>query len=328
MRPFRCSTYGLLLLCSGLLLNLPLAAQEYPSKVVTFTVPYPAGGGTDVVARSLAEQMAKQLGQSVIIDNKPGAGGILGTNAVAKATADGHSVLIALNQSVLTNQFLYTKLPYDPRRDFALVSQIATAPLLLLVPANSPVQSLSDLRQMLKASNGAASCGSWGAGSYPHLACAHMASTLKTDITHVAYKGESPMLQDLVGGQLTFVLGSLISAKPYLDGGRLRALAVTGEQRIPVLADVPTFAQGGMPDPEYQVSGWIAMLVPMATPGPVVNRLQHAAQLAVNSPELRKRFEALGMVGIGNTAEQFRQRYAADWPVWERLVKVSGAKLD
>ncbi|HEY3046265.1 MAG TPA: tripartite tricarboxylate transporter substrate binding protein [Polaromonas sp.] len=317
-----------LLLCAGLLLNLSLAAQEYPGKAVTFTVPYPAGGGTDVVARSLAEQMARQLGQPVVVDNKPGAGGILGTNAVAKAAADGHTVLIGLTQSVLTNQFLYSKLPYDPRKDLALVSQIATAPLLLLVPANSPVQSLGDLRRMLEASKGAASCGSWGAGSYPHLACAHMASSLKTSITHVAYKGEAPMLQDLVGGQLTFALGSLISAKPYMDGGRLRALAVTGEQRVPALVGVPTFAEGAMPDPEYRVSGWIAMLVPLATPSQVVNRLQRAAQQAINSPELKKRFEALGMVAVGSTAEQFRQRYAADWPVWERLVKVSGAKLD
>lgn len=327
MGDFRCCKHGLLL-CVGLLLNLPLAAQEYPSKALTFTVPYPAGGGTDVVARSLAEQMAKQLGQPVVVDNKPGAGGILGTNAVAKAAADGHTVLIGLTQSVLTNQFLYAKLPYDPRKDFAFVSQIATGPLLLLVPANSPAQNLDDLRRMLKTSKGAASCGSWGAGSYPHLACAHMASSLKTDITHVAYKGEASMLQDLVGGQLTFVLGSLSSAKPYMDGGRLRALAVTGEQRMPALAGVPTFAEGGMPDAEYRVTGWIAMLVPLATPRPVVDRLQQAVQQAVGSPELKQRFEALGMVAVGNTAEQFRQRYAADWPVWERLVKVSGAKLD
>ncbi|UUZ67814.1 tripartite tricarboxylate transporter substrate binding protein [Polaromonas sp. P2-4] len=327
MGNFRCCKHGLLL-CVGLLLNLPLAAQEYPGKAVTFTVPYPAGGGTDVVARSLAEQMARQLGRPVVVDNKPGAGGILGTHAVVKAAANGHTVLIGLTQSVLTNQFLYSKLPYDPRKDLAFVSQIAIGPLLLLVPANSPVQSPGDLRRMLKTSKGAASCGSWGAGSYPHLACAHMASSLKTTITHVAYKGEAPMLQDLVGGQLTFALGSLTSAKPYMDGGRLRALAVTGEQRMPALAGVPTFAEGGMPDPEYRVTGWIAMLVPLATPRPVVDRLQQAVQQAVGSPELKQRFEALGMVAVGNTAEQFRQRYAADWPVWERLVKVSGAKLD
>ena len=317
-----------LLLCMGLLLNLSLAAQEFPSKVVTFTVPYPAGGGTDIVARTLAEQMAKQLGQPVVIDNKPGAGGILGTNAVAKAPADGHTVLVGLTQSVLTNRVLYAKLPYDPRKDFAFVSLIATAPLLLMVPANSPVQNLADLSRMLKASKAAASCGSWGAGSYPHLACAHMASSLKTEITHVAYKGEAVMLQDLVGGQLTFAVASLVSAKPYMEGGRLRAIAVSGDQRVSVLASVPTFAEGGMPDAEYRVTGWIALLVPIATPRTVVNRLQQVAQQAVNSPELKKRFEALGMEGVGNTPDQFRQRYAEDWPVWERLVKVSGAKLD
>ena len=327
MRFFRYSAQGLLL-CAGLLPHLAALAQGYPTKAITFTVPYPAGGGTDVVARTLAEQMSRRLGQPVVVDNKPGAGGILGTNAVAKAAPDGHTVLVGLTQSVLTNRFLYAKLPYDPRTDFAFVTQIATAPLLLLVPANSPAKNLAELRQLLVVSKGAASCGSWGAGSYPHLACAHMAGSLNTAITHVPYKGEALMLQDLVGGQLTFVLASLVSARAYMDGGRLRALAVTGEQRMPVLPDVPTFKEAGMPDGEYRLNGWLALLVPLATPAAVVNRLQDAARQAVNSPEFKARLEALGMVGVGNSPEEFRQHYAADWPVWERLVKVSGAKLD
>ncbi len=327
MRIFRYCAQGLLL-CAGLLPHLTTWAQGYPAKAITFTVPYPAGGGTDVVARTLAEQMSRRLGQPVVVDNKPGAGGILGTNAVAKAAPDGHTVLVGLTQSVLTNRFLYAKLPYDPRTDLAFVSQIATAPLLLLVPASSPAKNLEDLRRLIKASKGAASCGSWGAGSYPHLACAHMASSLNVPITHVPYKGEAPMLQDLVGGQLTFVLGSLVSARAYMDGGRLRALAVTGEQRLSVLADVPTFKEAGMPDAEYRLNGWLALLVPLATPAAVVTRLQDAARQAVNSPEFKARLDALGMVGVGSTSEEFRQRYAADWPVWERLVKVSGAKLD
>lgn len=321
------SAWGLLL--SAVLLSpLSASAQSYPSKAVTFIVPYPAGGGTDVVARTLAEQMSKRLGQPVVIDNKPGAGGILGTNAVAKAAPDGHTVLVGLTQSVLTNRFLYAKLPYDPRGDFAFVSQIATAPLLLLVAAHSPAKNLAELRQLLMMSKGTASCGSWGAGSYPHLACANMSASLNSPITHIPYKGEAPMLQDLVGGQLTFVLGSLASARAYMDGGRLRALAVTGEQRVPVLPDVPTFKEAGMPEGEYRLNGWLALLVPLATPVAVVNRLQDVARQAVNSPEFKIRLEALGMVGVGNTSEEFRQRYAADWPVWERLVKVSGAKLD
>ncbi|RZL86989.1 MAG: tripartite tricarboxylate transporter substrate binding protein [Variovorax sp.] len=326
MKAFKWQVAGVLL--SGLALHAAAQAQDFPRKAVTLVVPYPAGGGTDVVARSLAEQMGKQLGQPVIVDSKPGASGILGTNAVAKAAPDGYTMVVGLNQSLLTNQFLYEKLPYDPRKELGLVTQIATAPLLLLVPASSHAQNVADLQRELRAAGNTGNCGSWGAGSYPHLACAHMASSWRTGITHVAYKGEAPMLQGLVGGQLSFVFGSVISAKAYLDAGKLRALAISGDQRLPVLANVPTFAEAGFGDAEFRVSGWIALAVTQGTPQPVVARLQQAAQQSIASPELVKRFEALGMVGMGSSAEQFRKNYAADWPVWERLVKVSGAKLD
>jgi tripartite-type tricarboxylate transporter receptor subunit TctC len=315
-------------LLAGLALQGPAQADDFPRKAVTLVVPYAAGGGTDVVARSLAEQMTRQLGQPVIIDNKPGAGGILGTNAVAKAAPDGYTVMVGLTQSLLTNQFLYEKLPYDPRKELGLVTQIATAPLMLLVPAASRIQNVADLQREMRTSAAGGNCGSWGAGSYPHLACAHMAQSWKANITHVAYKGEAPMLQDLVGGQLSFTFGSVVSAKAYLDGGKLRAIAIAGEQRMPLLPNVPTFAEAGFADPEYRMSGWLALAVPQGTPKAVVARLQQAAQQAVASPELVKRFEVLGMVPMGTTADQFRQNYNADWPVWEKLVKVSGAKLD
>lgn len=312
---------------AGLAMHLA-HADDFPHKAVTVVVPYAAGGGTDVVARSLAEQMSRQFGQPVIIDNKPGASGILGTNAVAKATPDGYTVLVALTQSLLTNQFLYDKLPYDPRKELGLVTQIATAPLMLLVPGASPIKTVADLQRETRASKAGTNCGSWGAGSYPHLACAHMAQSWKADITHVPYKGEAPMLQDLVGGQLSFTFGSIVSAKPYLDSGKLRAIAITGDQRMPQLSNVPTFAEAGFADPEYRMSGWLAIAVPQATPKPVVARLQQAALQAITSPELVKRFEVLGMVPMGTTADQFRKNYGTDWPVWEKLVKVSGAKLD
>ncbi|MDM0068303.1 tripartite tricarboxylate transporter substrate binding protein [Variovorax sp. J31P207] len=324
--PFRWGMAGILLAAVGW--QAAAQAQDYPRKPVTMVVPYAAGGGTDVVARSLAEQMTRLLGQPVIIDNKPGAGGILGTAAVAKAAPDGYTVLVGLTQSLLTNQFLYEKLPYDPRKELGLVTQVATAPLMLVVPAASKIQSVADLQRELRATAAGGNCGSWGAGSYPHLACAHMAQSWKTAITHVAYKGEAPMLQDLVGGQLGFTFASIVSAKPYLDGGKLRAIAITGEQRMPQFPALPTFAESGFADAEYRMSGWLALAVPHGTPKPVIARLQQAAQQAMGSPELVKRFEMLGMVPMGTTPEQFHQSYDAAWPVWEKLVKVSGAKLD
>ncbi len=319
-------TAGLALAGSAALAQAP--AADFPHKAVTLVVPYPAGGGTDVVARSVAEQMARLLGQPVIVDNKPGASGILGTSTVAKAAPDGYTVLVGLTQSLLTNPFLYTKLPYDPRKDLGLVSLVATSPLLLLVPAGSPAQSVADLQRALRSRADGGNCGSWGPGSYPHLACAHMASSWKTPIAHIAYKGEAPMLQDLVGGQLSFTIGSAISAKPYIEGGKLRALAVTGGQRLAMLPAVPTFAEAGFADPEYRVLGWLGLAVPQATPPAVVARLQQAAQQAVATPEVARRFAQLGMLPVGGTAEQFRQSYAADLPVWERLVRTSGAQLD
>ncbi|MDM0018072.1 Bug family tripartite tricarboxylate transporter substrate binding protein [Variovorax saccharolyticus] len=327
-RAFKWQLAGWLLAGVGWHAGAQAQAADYPRKAVTMVVPYAAGGGTDVVARSLAEQMTRLLGQPVIIDNKPGAGGILGTTAVAKAAPDGYTVLVGLTQSLLTNQFLYEKLPYDPRKELGLVTQIATAPLMLVVPAASKIQNVADLQRELRATAGGGNCGSWGAGSYPHLACAYMAQSWKTAITHVAYKGEAPMLQDLVGGQLGFTFASIVSAKPYLDGGKLRAIAITGEQRMPQFPALPTFAESGFADAEYRMSGWLALAVPHGTPKPVVARLQQAAQQAMGSPELVKRFEMLGMVPMGSTPEQFHQSYDAAWPVWEKLVKVSGAKLD
>ncbi len=315
-------------LLAGLALTALAGAQDYPRKPITLVVPYAAGGGTDVVARSLAEQLSKQLGQPVVVENKPGASGILGTSFAVKSQPDGYTVLVGLTQSLLTNQFLYTKLPYDPRRELSLVTQVASAPLVLLVPASSPVRSVADLRRELRANPHGGNCGSWGAGSYPHLACAYMASSWKVEVTHVAYKGEAPLLQDLAGGSLSFTVGSITSAKPYLEGGKLRAIAVAAEGRTPALPDVPTFREAGFPDAEFRTLGWLALAVPIATPKPVVARLQTAVQQAIKTPELSKRFDALGMQAMGTSPEQFHANYVADWPVWERLVKVSGAKLD
>ena len=306
-----------------------LAQSPYPGKPITFVVPYPAGGGTDVVARALADEMGRRMGQPIVVDNKPGAAGILGTMAVVKAPADGHTVLISLVQSALTNQFLFKKLPYDTRRDLAFVSEIATGPLLLAVnAANVPARNLTELKAWAAKNRGKVNYGSWGTGSFPHLAGSLISSQGELDMTHVAYKGEAPMVQDLVGGQLSFVIGSPLTLKPFIDDGRVRPIAVTGQTRAATLAQTPTFAESGDKDPAYSLLGWIGMLVPKGTPAPVVARLEQEAREAVNSTALRARFQALGMVPIGSTAEKFQRDFDTDLPVWEKLVKVSGAQLD
>lgn len=319
----------LLVAIGGLALAGAACAQGFPSKPITFVVPYPAGGGTDVVARAMADEMSKKLGQPILIENKPGAAGIVGTMAVVKAPADGHTVLISLVQSAITNKFLFAKLPYDTKRDLAFVSEIATAPLVLAVNAqNVPATSYKDFRAWAAKNRGHVSYGSWGAGSFPHLAGALMSKDGDLDMNHVPYKGEAPMLQDLVGGQLSVAVGSAMSMKPYLDSGRLRAIAVTGQERTAALPSVPTFAESGEADPAYALTGWMGMLVPAGTPAPVIARLEKEARDAVQSPALKARFQVLGLVPLASTAQQFRKDYDADLPVWERLVKVSGARLD
>jgi tripartite-type tricarboxylate transporter receptor subunit TctC len=304
-------------------------AQGYPTKPITFVVPYPAGGGTDVVARSLAEEIGKRLGQPVVVDNRPGASGILGTMAVVKAPADGHTVLISLVQSALTNKFLYQKLPYDTQRDLAFVSEIATGPLVLTTNAQAvPASNLKEFLAWAAKNKGKVNYGSWGAGSYPHLAGALISKTGDLDMTHVAYKGEAPMVQDLVAGQITFTVGAPMTMKPYIDSGRLRALAVTGRERSSVLPQVPTFAQAGIKDHAFALTGWLGMLVPANTPKPVIAALEKATREAVQSTAVQARFQVLGLQGIGSTAEQFRKDYETDLPTWERLVNVSGARLD
>jgi tripartite-type tricarboxylate transporter receptor subunit TctC len=304
-------------------------AEGYPTKPITFIVPYPAGGGTDVVARSLAEEIGKRLGQPIVVDNRPGASGILGTMAVVKAPADGHTVLISLVQSALTNKFLYQKLPYDTQRDLAFVSEIATGPLVLTINAHAvPASNLKEFLAWAAKNKGKVNYGSWGAGSYPHLAGALMSKTGDLDMTHVAYKGEAPMVQDLVAGQITFAVGAPMTLKPYIDSGRLRALAVTGRERSSVLPQVPTFSQAGARDDAFALTGWLGMLVPLHTPKPVIAALEKATREAVQSTAVQARFQVLGLQGIGSTAEQFRKDYENDLPTWERLVNVSGARLD
>ncbi len=303
-------------------------AQAYPSKPIKLIVPYAPGGATDIIARTLAEKLADRLGQPVLVDNRAGAGGVTGTDAAAKATPDGHTFLVTLGTTVLINQFLYEKLPYNPSRDFALVSQLALAPVTLLVNPNSSIKNATDLKAHIQKNAGKLSYGSWGMGSYAHLAGAYLSQSFNADMTHAPYKGEAPMLQDLVGGQIDFAFASAQTAKPYIDGGKLRSIAVTGEQRMSVLPTVPTMNEQGFKDDIFRVTGWIAMAAPAKTPNDVVQRVSAEVRAIVALPETQERINKMGFLPVGNTPEQFSVVYKNEYPVWERVVKMSGAKLD
>ena len=306
----------------------PAQAQTYPTKPIKMVVPFAAGGATDVLARVIGEKMAAGLGQPVIIDNKPGAAGIIGTDAVAKAAPDGYTIVLSLSNSLMTNQFLYEKLPYDAQRDLALVYQIAMAPLVLVVHPSVPAKTGPELLKYVSANKGKVAYGSYGVGAYPHLAGAHMSLTQQADMNHVAYKGEAPMLQDLIGGQIQMAYASALVAKPHIEAGKLKAIGVTGERRMSTLPNVPTLAEQGLKDEAYRVTGWLAVAAPAHTPKPVVQRLADEVRKATQQPDVQAKVAAMGFEIKDSSPEAFAAAYKQERPVWERLIKQSGAKLE
>ena len=325
--PTRRTCLGILA-ASALCLSPAAHAQTYPTKLIRIIVPFPAGGATDTVARLLAEKMGPRLGQTIIVENKGGAAGILGTEMVVKAPGDGHTLTVSLTTNLLINQFLFKSLPYNPQRDLALVSQIAVAPIVLVVHPSVPASTGPELLKYIAANRGKVSYGSWGVGSAGHLSSAHLSKSQNAEMSHVAYKGEAPMITDLIGGQIQMAFASAQQAKSFIDTGKLKAIGVTGEQRISVLPNVPTLVEQGLKDDVFRVTGWVAMAAPAATPQAVVQRLADEVRTACELPDVRARITALGFTPVARGPEEFAAAYKKDLPVWERLVKQSGATLD
>ncbi len=303
-------------------------AQSYPSKAIKLIVPYAAGGATDITARTLGEKLATRLGQPVLVDNRGGAGGVTGTDQALKAPADGYTFLVSLGTTMLINQYLYEKLPYNPQKDQTLITQIALAPVVLLVNPQLPVATAPELLLHIERNKGKLAYGSWGMGSYAHLAGAWLSDNLKADMNHAAYKGEALMLQDLVGGQIQMAFASLQSARPYIESGRLKVLAVTGSQRMAALPKVATMGEQGIKDEVFRVTGWVGMSAPAKTPADVVARVASEVRAIIALPEVRERIQQMGFLPVGSSPEDFTLQFKKDGPVWERLVKLSGAKLD
>lgn len=307
---------------------LSRADGNWPTRPVRIIVPFPPGGATDITARLLGERLGPRLGQPVVIENKGGAGGILGTDTTAKAPADGYTIAVSLSTSLLINQFLYSKLSYDPQRDLVMVSQLATAPVLLLARPGLPVTGAGELFDYLRANQGKISYGSWGAGSYAHLGGAYMSKTLDAGMSHVPYKGEAAMLQDLVGGQIDIAFASAVGARPYIDSGKLKVIGTTGDKRMAVLPAVPTLAEQGFKDDAYRLVGWVAMAAPVKTPTAIVDRLARETAAIFAEPDVRQRIIDMGFVPVASSPAEFKAVYQRDLPVWRALVSVSGAKLD
>jgi tripartite-type tricarboxylate transporter receptor subunit TctC len=297
-------------------------SQGYPAGSIKFVVPYAAGGSTDIIARTLGEYMAGKFGHPVIVINQPGAGGGVGSAAVAKSPPDGLTLLMATNGSQAINTSLYAKLAYDPVKDFQPVSLVASVPLLLVVPAKSEVKTM---RQLVER-KGALNFGSAGVGSSGHLAGELLKLEGKLDATHIAYKGDGPGVVDLIAGHLDFAFVNMPAAVNHVRAGSLRALAVTTTQRSSALPDVPTVQEAGYPN--LQVDPWYGVYVPAGTSAEIVAKLNQVINAALQDAAVRNRLEALGATARGTTPDAFARILAEDTAKFAVVVKASGAKAE
>ena len=303
------------------------APAGFATRPVRVVVPFAAGGATDVIARILGERMAQRFGQSVVVDNKPGAAGLIAGEMVAKAPPDGMTALLGTTSSMLTNKYLYKKTPYDPLTDLTPLVRVCLASIALVVTADTPAQNLRDFMAWIRSQKGKLTYGSYGIGSHGQLACTTLSEVAGADMTHVAYKGEAPMVQDLLGGQIKIGMGSLLSLKAHVDAGKLRALAVTGPRRVPLLPEVPTFTEAGYPQDALSIVGWLAIAGPKAMPADVARQWALAANHAVASREGLARIIAAGFVPVDDdTPEKFARLWAQEAPVWGRLLQAAGVQ--
>ena len=305
----------------------PALAQAYPGKPIRFIVPFPAGGGTDMVARAVGQRLFALLGQQVIVDNRPGAGGIIGVEAVARSAADGYSVLIAGVAELTMFPSLYRKLSYDTLRNFQPLSLLALTPQVLVVnPSVVPVANLRELIAHARANPGRINYGTFGPGSLAHIMVELFAVPAGIKLTSVSYKGSPPALQDLLGGQIGLMLLSPALAKSQIDAGKLRGIAVSTKERIPALPEIASIHEAGIEN--YDASSWIGSLLPAGTPQEIVIPLNEAMVKAVNSPEVQKFFFASGIAPLANTPEQFTQFIRREIEKWGSAIRPMGLTLD
>ena len=307
----------------------PVMAQSYPAKPIVFIVPATAGGAADVLARVLAQEMGQKMGQQIIVENRPGAGGVMGVQAVAHASPDGYTLLVTPSGPLLTSPYVMPSVKYNPQRDFALVTALCTGSLVLAVsPKAVPARNMKEFIAWAESRRGKVSYGSYGIGSASHLMAAYLDHSRKLEMTHIAYKGEAPLLQDLAGGQIPWAIATSGSMAPHIQSGRIRPLAVLGDHRLPEMPEVPTMAEAGFPEPEYKPLGWAALAAPAGTPPSVLQRLEKEARAAVQTTAMKARFQAFGMYALGTSSADFRREFEAQSALVERLVKLTGAKAE
>lgn len=302
------------------------AQAAFPTKNITIVVPFPAGGVTDNLARTLAVELQKSLGKTVVVENKPGAGGQIAASQVKQADADGHTLFIGATEMFAINPSLYKKFNYDPAKDFVPVTPLVSAALVLVVPQASPAGSPQALAQLARTKAGGLNFASQGIGSIGHLLGELFQSKVGGTFNHIAYKGSAPALQDVMGGQVDLMFDPIITTTPLIKGGRLKALAIAAAKRSPLLPEVPTLAELGVPGVDAAV--WFGAVVKAGTPAPIVECLNAEIVKVMKNPEISKRFSDLGLEPMPMSSAQFATFLQAETTRWGALVKASGATVD
>lgn len=298
-------------------------AADFPGKTIRMVVPYPPGGGADLIGRTIAAGLARAWNVPVIVENKPGASGTIGNDAVAKSDPDGHTILLGIT-AMIQAPALYPRLPYEVK-DLAPVSQIAMSSDLFVVPADSPARTLQEFVELARSKPGQFQVGNYGNGTSSHIHGELLELKTGIDLVSVAYKGAAPLVNDMLGQQITSAFIDATSANAHLGSDKIRILAITGLKRHPALPDVPTFAESGIDG--YEANGWFGTFVPAGTPKPIIDKLSGQIQRIVKSPEMTGRLEAMGLRPVGSTSEELAAVIAADTPRWGKVVRDAGIKL-
>jgi tripartite-type tricarboxylate transporter receptor subunit TctC len=306
--------------------TLNAAAQPYPAKPIHLIVPFPPGGTTDIMARTLAQKWTEAWGKQVVVENRPGAGGTVGAEAAAKSPPDGYTVLVGHIGTMAVNPALYPKLPYDPLTSFTPVMQISFVPSVLVVHPSVPAHSIRELISLLKEKPGKLNYSSAGGGSAAHLSMEYFKLQTGTDIVHVPYKGTAPSLTDLVGGQVSMTMTGAPAVKPHVAAGRLRALGVSSLQRIEAMPGVPTIAEAGVPG--FDATQWYGILVPAGTPRDTVMTINAESRRIMQSKEIRERLRNEGAIAASGTPEEFAALIKSEIARWGDVVRKSGMKVE
>jgi tripartite-type tricarboxylate transporter receptor subunit TctC len=302
------------------------SAQVYPAQAVKIVVPFAPGGGVDVVARMIAPPLGEELGQTVIIENRGGAGGMLGAAAVAQSPADGYTFLLGTGSTHGTNSSVYAKLSYDPVRDFLPVVQVSTLPFLLVVPPSLPARSVNELIALARSKPGELSFGSFGTGGINHLATELFNSMAKIQASHVPYRGSAPTLTDLIAGRLHYTLEGMSTALGHVQAGRILALAISSPSRSPVLPDLPTIAEAGLAG--FDAVTWSGLFAPAGTPGPVIDLVNRKTNAVLASARTKEGFAKLGMAAVGGSRDDLARKVLAEIQKWAGIVREKNIRID